>query len=126
MIIIGHKLIPFIPFSKIQSVDDILQSPKSTILLFEYNEELIWHCQQNSLPFALHVDCVNQALIANGIKAKYIICNENLVSKVQELAEHYLFDSHVGVHVESEEDMYIWAEKRIDAVILPSGVLQWS
>ena len=121
MIIIGHKLIPFIPFSKIQSVDDILKSPKSTILLFEFNEELIWHCQQNSLLFAIEVHSINQALIANNIKAKYIICNESLVAEVQELAEHYLFDSHIAVHVEFEDDICIWAQKRVDSVILPNG-----
>jgi hypothetical protein len=125
MLLIGHKLIPFSPLYPIESVDEIAQTPPSSTVLFEYNPELIWHCRENSISFALHVSNVTEAVIGNGANAKLLIASMHLAIELQKLAEHYLFDSKIAVMADEEEAITDVAKHGIDALILPEGIISW-
>lgn len=125
MILIGHKLIPFSPLYPIESADEIIQTPTGSTVLFEYNPELIWHCRENEISFALHVSNTTEAIIGNGSGARLLIGSMHLAIELQKLAEQYLFDSKIAVMADEEAAIADVAKHGIDALILPEGIISW-
>lgn len=125
MLLIGHPLVPFQPLYPIDTVDEIALTPPNSTVLFEYAPDLIWHCQENSVPFALHVSSLTEGIIGNGAGAALLIASSHLIGELQELAEHYLFDAKVALMIDEESAIAQCAQKKIDAVILPEGIVSW-
>lgn len=125
MLLIGHKLIPFSPLYPIEAVDEIAQTPSGSTVLFEYHPELIWHCRENNISFALHVSNVTEAIIGNGAGAKLLIASMHLAIELQKLAEQYLFDAKIAVMSDEESAIAETAKHGIDALILPEGIVSW-
>ncbi|MBN2963532.1 hypothetical protein JWV37_01970 [Sulfurospirillum sp. T05] len=125
MLLIGHRLVPFEPLYPIETADEIVLTPAGSTVLFEYSPDLIWHCQENRISFALHVSAATEAIIGNGAGAHLLIASSHLVPELQELAEHYLFDAKIALMIDSEEGIALAALKRVDAAILPEGIVTW-
>ena len=118
MQIIGHKLIEYKNFNLIQTVENILNFDN---LIFEYNEDFIKNAKDNGKTFSIIARNLNEAILANALKAKFIIIEKNNISiakEVVKLAEFYLFDSKVAVIIENyEKDLLNAINLRADAVI---------
>lgn len=125
MLLIGHQLIPFSPLYPIDSLDEITLTPRDSIVLFEYNPDLIWHCRENEISFALHVSNTTEGIIGNGAGAKILIASMSLAIELQKLAEHYLFDAKVAVMADEESAISEVAKHGIDALLLPEGIISW-
>lgn len=125
MLLIGHHLIPFSPLYPIDSLDEITLTPRGSNMLFEYNPELIWHCRENEISFALHVSSVTEAIIGNGAGAKLLVASTPLATELQKLAEYYLFDAKIAVMIDDESLIPEMAKHGIDALILPEGIVSW-
>lgn len=118
MQIIGHKLIKYKNFNLIQTVENILNFDN---LIFEYNEDFIKNAKDNGKTFSVIARNLNEAILANALKAKFIIIEKNntsIAKEVVKLAEFYLFDSKIAIIIENyEKDLLNAINLRVDAVI---------
>ena len=125
MIIIGHPWIKSNRFFKIFSLEGIPKSQPGDIILLEPlvdSHTYAEHCQVNSIPFAVVVNTLDDALYANALGAKYIICEEDDALMIQPIANEYLFDTRILVHVHSEKEISKIARGHIDGVVFSEAI----
>ena len=125
MIIIGHPWIESNRFFKVFSIKDIEKSQPRDIVLLEplvdsHNHAI--HCQNNNIPYALVVSTLEDALFANSLGAKYIICEEDDAVMIQPIATEYLFDTRILVLIHSEKEIAKIARANVDGVIFAEAI----
>ena len=125
MLIIGHPWIKSNRFHKVFTIEDIKKSNSDDIILLEPlvdSHTYAQHCQINNIPFAVVTNTLDDALFANALGAKYIICEEDDALMIQPIAQEYLFDARILVLIHSEKEISKIARGRIDGVILPEAI----
>lgn len=125
MIIIGHPWIQSKKFCKIFSIEDIKKSSAEEIVLLEPlvdSHTYAAYCQQNSIKFAVVINTLDDALFANALGAKYIICEEDDALMIQPIAQEYLFDARLLVLIHSEKEISKIARGGIDGVIFAEAI----
>jgi len=127
MLIFGHRWVESPRFVKVFSLEDISRTRREDILLLEplsVSIDLVKHCRQNDLIFAVTIGSLKEALLANALGAAYVLCQHEQAIEVQKIAEEYLFDTRVLVLVEEERGIETVARFGIDGVIFPSAIVQ--
>ncbi len=125
MLIIGHSEVEYKPFYFIKSADDIAVTPSNSTVVFEYSKdslELIKHCRQNSVSFALICDELKDTLLANANKADFVICDKLIAKDAQNFADEYMFDSKVLLYSSDESELLQTAQDGIDGIIFESAI----
>lgn len=125
MIIIGHPWIKSNRFFRIFAIKGIEKSLPADIVLLEPlvdTHDLAIHCQSNNIPFAVVVNGLEDALFANALGAKYIICEEDDALMIQPIATEYLFDTRVLVLIHSEKEIAKIARAKVDGVIFAEAI----
>jgi len=125
MIIIGHPWIMSPQFCKIFSKEDIKKTEAKQIVLLEpLNEShsIAQYCQENSIAYAVTVNTLTDALFANALGARYIICEEDDARMIQPIATEYLFDTRLLVLIHNESQIEHIAHSGIDGVILAEAI----
>ena len=125
MIIIGHPWIESNRFLKVFSIECIEKSLPGDIVLLEPlvdSHNYAIHCQTNDMPYAVVVNTLEDALFANALGAKYIICEEDDALMIQPIATEYLFDTRILVLIHSEKEIAKIARGKIDGVIFPEAI----
>lgn len=125
MIIIGHPWIKSNRFFKVFSIKGIEKSLADDIVLLEPlvdSHNLAIHCQTNNIAFAVVVNTLEDALLANALGAKYVICEEDDAHIIQPVATEYLFDTRILVHIHSEKEMAKIAREKVDGVIFTEAI----
>lgn len=125
MIIIGHPWIKSSFFCKVFSIEDITKSKSDEIVLLEPlvdSHSYAQHCQDNNIAFAVVVNTLDDALFANALGAKYIICEEDDALMIQPIGEEYLFDTRILVLIHSEKDISKIARGGVDGVIFAEAI----
>jgi hypothetical protein len=117
MILIGDKLIPFENISKISIIDDIKHTNSNSTIIFYFQEEILKYCFENELSSAVIVSNIKEAIYANSLNAKYIICKEDLAIKIQKIADNYMFDTRVLAIIENSDEIESVALNEIDGAI---------
>ncbi len=117
MILLGDTLVPYEDIFYINSIDDIKNSKANSTLVFSYKDELLKYCFENSLLYAVLVKSLKEAIYANALNAKYIVCDKNLDKSIQDIAENYMFDSKILSIIENSDEIENIASKQIDGVI---------
>jgi len=117
MILIGDKLIPFIDIFNISSIDEIKNTKANSFISFRYNESLLTYSFENNLDYAVVISSIKEAIYANSLNAKYIICQKDLAKKIQKTADNYMFDSKVLAHIETSDEIEEIALNEIDGII---------
>lgn len=120
MILIGDTLIPYESFFKIQAIEDIPHTKANSIVLFSYNEELMKYCSENKIFYAVKIQSIKEAIYANALHARYIICKHKKAKTVQKIAQNYLFDSKILAIITSNDKLKNIAYDKIDGVIYKS------
>lgn len=123
MILIGHPLIPHQPFYRVDTKEDIAQTPSNATLFFEFDPEMASYCTANALKFALHVKNVKELILGNALGACYFIVDKSLVLQAQKIADEYLFDAKVLLYTEDENDIEFSALHSIDGVLFQEGIV---
>lgn len=116
MVIIGDELIPYEKISKINNIEDIKNTPSNSLLVFDYNEEIMKYCFENSLFYAVRVDSVLESVYSNALSARYILANSIKGTKIQKVADNYIFDSKILLLIDNKEEINIAILKEIDGV----------
>ena len=125
MKIIGHPWIESERFVSVDSMEKITKSPAGSILLFDDlagSIELLHYCKRERLPFALRAGEVKTALFAHALNARYIIAEREMAQEIQELAQHYLFDTQILVEISDESEIETYAKVNVDGVIFPAAI----
>jgi len=125
MILIGHPWIESEKFCRAYSIEEIQNSePSQTILLEPLvdTHDLAAYCHQNGIPYAVVINSLEEAIYANALGAKYVICDEDTALMVQPVANEYLFDTRVLVLIKSEKEVSKIARSGIDGVIFGSAI----
>ena len=126
MIIIGHPDIPFEPLYYVETIEEIAKTPPNSTLwlgAFSDAKEIAKHCYENHIAYGVMAESVNDALFANALHARYILADHSLASKLQKIAENYLFDAKILVPISNESEMEIVAEAGIDGVIFQDAII---
>jgi len=125
MIIIGHKWVESPKFCKVFSQDDIKKSTANDIVLLEplvESKTLATYCHDNDIAYAVTVNSLNEAIFANALGAKYMVCEEDDALIIYPIAQEYLFDTRVLVLVYDEKEIAKIARSGIDGVIFPEAI----
>ncbi len=127
MIIIGHPWIKSNRFFKVFSIKGIEKSQADDIILLEPlvdSHAYAVHCQENNIPFAVVANNLDDALFANALGAKYIICEEDDALMIQPIANEYLFDIRILVLIHSEKEISKIARGGVDGVIFADAIYE--
>jgi len=125
MIIIGHSWVESPKFYKIFSQEGIQKSTVKDIVLLEPivdSHDLAQYCKDNNIPFAVTVNSLSEAIFANALGAKYIVCEEDDALIIQPIAQEYLFDTRVLVLINEEKEIAKIARSGVDGVIFPAAI----
>ena len=117
MIFIGDPNIDFEKIEKISSVEDITNTNSSSTVLFDFDFEILKHCNSNDVKSAVVVSNITEALYTNAFNARYIITNISNAKAIQEIANEYMFDSKILTIIESSKEIESVALQGIDGVI---------
>ena len=126
MIIIGHPDIPYEPFYYVETVGEIDHTPSNaTLWLGPWREtkEIAKHCHANRIPYAVMAQSVEDALLANALRAAFILADTALAPKIQKIAETYLFDAKILLPVSDETELAKAAAEGIDGVIFQNAIV---
>ncbi len=124
MIIIGHELIPYKTFIKIEKIKDNLEVEEESIILFDfYNKEVLKYISENDVSFfATKVENAIDACLANALGVKYILVEQDIASSIQKIADEYLFDSKILLIIDEEKEMSLAIKDFIDGVIFKTVI----
>ena len=117
MIIIGDSLVPYEDVFRIYHMEQINETKPNSTVIFKYNNDILTFTSNNDLPCAVIISSIKEALYANALNAKYLICTPTLAKEVQKVAENYMFDSKVLSIIESNDQFEEIASNEIDGVI---------
>jgi hypothetical protein len=127
MLFFGHRFIKNSEFYHIFDIDSIQKTPPSSTIYLEFNEknlDIIEHLQLNKISFALEVQTVNELLYASALGAHYIMLHQKLAKTAQSIAENYLFDAKILVHITKESEIEEMALLGIDGVLFPEAIIK--
>lgn len=114
MILIGDKNIPFEEISFIDSQIQINNTKPNSTITFDFNLTLMKYSLSNDIAYGVVINSIKEAIYANALEARYIICEKDLASKLQEIATNYLFDSKILAIIEKDNEIEELALKNID------------
>ena len=127
MLLFGHPYIPTAPFYHIDSIEAIRHSPANSVVSLFFtpeNLDIIEHLQLNHVRFALHVETITDAVIAENLRASYLIVLPKNGEAIQKIAEHYLFDAKVLGYIEEMKELEELIEMRLDGAIFADNLIK--
>ncbi len=119
MKIFGHPWIESPAFYLISKSEEIkLTPPNSIVKLNALNIEVMQHCQKNSIAYAVRIYTIKEAIFANLLEARYLICDKALAKNLMPIAQNYLFDTQILAVIEDEDEIEEMAMVGVDGVII--------
>jgi hypothetical protein len=129
MIFFGHKFLASTHFYHIDSIYSIAKTPSNSIIFVEYHEknlDIIDHLFTNNIKFSLHVNNIKELVYAHALGALYITVEKELAQNAQKVANDYLFDAKILVHIENEDEIEDLALLGVDGVIFAKAIVKIS
>lgn len=129
MLLFGHRFIENIKFYHIFDIEDITNTPPSSTLYLEFNEnnlDIIKHLQHNGISFVLNIKNITELIYASSLGANYIAVGKKLAKTAQNIAENYLFDAKILVHIEEEDEIEELALLGVDGALFAQAIVKIS
>lgn len=117
MIILGDSLIACEEFNFITAIEDIKDTKANCVLLFAFDMRIAQYCKENNLNSAIYVSSIKEAIYVNALESTYIISNKTLSSKIQKIADNYMFDAKNIAIISSNDEFEEIATLEIDGII---------
>lgn len=117
MILLGDSLIPYEDLCFIDSIWDIENSPPNSTLIYNYDQNLLTYCNKHQLNNGIVVKSIKEAIYANALGVKYIICEKKLAKNLQKIADNYMFDGKILAIIEQDKEIEDVAQAEIDGLI---------
>jgi hypothetical protein len=119
MKIFGHPWMESETFYSVESITEIARTPSNALLHIDSlseNIDLIRYCQKNVLPYALKISEIKEAIFANNLGAKYLLCSKELAKELMPIAQNYLFDTQVIAYILDEKEIEEMAKSGVDGI----------
>lgn len=129
MIIFGHRFLKSATFYHVDTISSITKTPSNALIYITFSEEnldIINHCIENNIDFALHVRTVLELIYAENLGASYITVEVNQAHEMQKIANEYLFDAKILVHITEEKEIEELAYQGIDGVLFSHAIIKIS
>lgn len=123
MLLIGHELIPYEPFYRVVSVEEITKTPSKAVVLFDFEPTLAAYCVAQNVSFALHVKHIKELVLANALGATYFVVDKSLALHAQKIADDYLFDGKVLLLSNDDNEIEFAASHAIDGILFEAGMV---
>ena len=120
MIILLDEHISCEKFYVISNIDDIKNTKSNSVVIFDYDKDLMVYCLQNNVPFAVNVKTIPEIIYSNSLNARYIFPitdTPQLIETAQKLADNYMFDSKIIARIQDSNEIEYYSLKEIDGVI---------
>lgn len=127
MLLFGHPYVPSQPFYHIDAIEAIRHTPANSVVTLFFtpeNLDIIEYLAQNSVRFALHIETITDAVIAENLGASYLIVLPKHAEAIQKVAEHYLFDAKILGYLEEMKDLEDLIELRLDGAIFSDSIIK--
>jgi hypothetical protein len=127
MLLFGHPYVPSEQFYHIESVEAIRHTPANSVVTLFFapdNLDVIDHLRRNRIRFGLHIETVEEAVIAENLGASYLIVAPENGIEIQRVAEHYLFNAKVLGYVDTTEHLERLIELRLDGAVFPEAIVK--
>ena len=129
MLIFGHRFIPSNSFYHVSDIDNITNTPPSSVIHIEFKEEnldIISHANINQINTSIYVKNITEIIYASNLGASFIIVKEELATDAQKIATEYLFDAKILVLIEDENEIEKYALLGIDGVVFSNAIIHIS
>jgi hypothetical protein len=127
MFIFGHRFIESEKFYHVSDIEAISNTPPSSHIYVDFSEEnldIIKHLRDNEIVFALDVKNITELIYASTLGASYIVVDKNLAKDANDIANNYLFDAKILVHIKKEEQIEDMAIIGVDGVIFTNSIVK--
>ncbi len=127
MFIFGHRFIKSDNFYHITDIDAITNTPPNSTIVIDFNEDdldIIDYASTNEIIFALNVKNTTEIIYASSLGASFIIIPTQLAKTAQNIANNYLFDAKILVHVEDENEIEELAILGVDGVVFANAIIK--
>ncbi len=127
MLIYGHRFIESDNFYHVLNIDAISNTPSNSTIYLDFDEdnlEIINHANLNEISLALGVSNITEIIYASSLNASFIIVPKELVKTAQSIANNYLFDAKILVHITRESEVEELAMLSIDGVIFSNAIIK--
>jgi hypothetical protein len=108
-------------FIKINSTEEIKNTPSNSTLIFEYknNLETFIFCKKNDIPYGVIVNSVKELIFIANLNAKYAFTDNLEKAKIfQKIAENYLLDTKIIFLADSFDEIENLIKYQIDGIKL--------
>ena len=129
MLLFGHRFIKSEKFFHIFDIDTIEKTPPSSKIYLDFSEknlDIIEYLRLNQITFALGVTNINELIYAATLGASYIMVSQDFAKSAQSIAENYLFDAKILVHIKEEQEIEEMALLGIDGAVFPEAIVKVS
>ncbi len=127
MLIFGHRFITSERLYHIGDVEAILHTPSNSLIYLPFSEQnldIITHLRSNTIRFALEAETIRDVIYAENLGAAFIIVKDELAKSTQKIAETYLFDAKILVHIQEESQIETMAYEGIDGVLFSDAIVK--
>jgi len=127
MLIFGHRFIKSDNFYHVTNIDAISNTPSNSVIYLDFSEdnlETIKHIVLNEITLALGVKNITDLIYASSLGASYIVLTDSLAQTAQDIANNYLFDAKILIHISEESEIEELAILGVDGVILSNAIIK--
>jgi len=117
MQIFGHNFIENSKFTFISNINEIKKTPANSIILMDFNKEIITYCKEQNLTFGVHVETIKELVLASASQASYLLVDKNFAKEAQNIANEYMYDAKVLLISKNEDEIEFCAKNGIDGII---------
>ncbi|WP_294965320.1 hypothetical protein [Sulfurimonas sp.] len=127
MYIYGHRFIESENFYHVTNIDAILNTPSNGAIYLDFSEdnlEIIKHTVSNEIILALGATTITEIIYASSLGASFIVVPKELSKTAQNIANNYLFDAKILIHITEEAEIEELAILGVDGVIFSNAIIK--
>jgi len=127
MYIYGHRFINSDSFYHVPNIEAIPNTPSNSTIYLDFSEdnlEIINHATSNGVILALGATNVTEIVYASTLGATFIIVPKELAKTAQNIANNYLFDAKILVHIDKENEIEELAILGVDGVVFSNAIIK--
>jgi len=127
MYIYGHRFIESDSFYHVPNVDAIQNTPPNGTIYLDFSEnnlEIIKHATSNGVILALGAVNVTEIIYCASLGASFIVVPKELAKTAQNIANNYLLDAKILIHISEEDEIEELAILGIDGVVFSNAIIK--
>ncbi len=127
MLIYGHRFIDSDCFYHVPNIDAISNTPSNAVIYLEFSEDnldIIKHSTSNEILLALGARNITDITYASSLGASFIVVPKELAKTAQDIANNYLLDAKILVHISDESEIEELVTLGVDGVIFSNAIIK--